>query len=99
MHIAMQAAAGAADGDAPVNSGGTADVDDSDSDGAGERMDRTVAAEQQDRTDNQQQNQNQQQQQASLSPYVVLGECGKRTQLIVQKMRITVDLQREGGMR
>lgn len=72
MHIAMQAAAGAADGDAPVNSGGTADVDDSDSDGAGERMDRTVAAEQQERTDNQQQ---QQQQQASLSPSVVLGEC------------------------
>lgn len=91
MHIAMQAATGAADGDAPVNSGGTADVDDSDSDGAGERMDRTVAAEQQDRTDNQQQNpqQSQQQnpqqslqqslqQQASLSPSVVLGECGKR---------------------
>lgn len=95
----MQAAAGAADGDAPVNSGGTADVDDSDSDGAGERMDRTGAAEQQDRTDNQQQNQNRQQpQQASLSPSVVLGECGKRTQLIMQKMRITVDLQREAGM-
>lgn len=75
----MQAGTGAADGDASVISGGTADVDDSDSDGAGERMDRTVAAEQQDRSDNQrqnQQNQQHQQQQASLSPSVVLGECG-----------------------
>lgn len=84
----MQAGTGAADGDAPVISGGTADVDDSDSDGAGERMDRTVAAEQQDRSDNQrqnQQNQQQQQQQASLSPSVVLGECGGRKK---KKMRL-----------
>lgn len=69
MHIAMQAAPGAADGDAPVNSDGTADVDDSG--GAGERMDRTVAAEHQDRSD-------QQQQQASLSPSTVLGKCGRK---------------------
>ena len=95
----MQAATGAADGDAPVNSGGTADVDDSDGDGAGERMDRTVAAEQQDGIDNQQHNQQQQQQQqASLSPSVVLGEFGKRIKLIVPKMRITVGFQKEGGM-
>ncbi|XP_056911937.1 anoctamin-8 isoform X1 [Takifugu flavidus] len=67
----MQAAPGAADGDAPVNSGGTADVDDSG--GAGERMDRTVAAEHQDRSDNQQQ------QQASVSPSTVLDKLfGKR---------------------
>lgn len=70
VHIAMQAGPGAADGDAPVNS--SADVDDSG--GAGERMDRTVAAEHQDRGDNQQQ----QQQQASLSPSTVLGECGRK---------------------
>ncbi|KAA8587703.1 hypothetical protein FQN60_016565, partial [Etheostoma spectabile] len=52
----MQAAGtGAADSDAAGNSGGgAADVDDSD--GAGERMERTVPSEQQDRTNNQQQN-------------------------------------------
>lgn len=63
----MQAVPGAADGDPPVSS--TADV--YDSDGAGERMDRTVAAEQQDRSDSQQQ---QQQQQTSSSPSTVLGK-------------------------
>uniref|UniRef100_UPI0037E830EC anoctamin-8 isoform X2 n=1 Tax=Semicossyphus pulcher TaxID=241346 RepID=UPI0037E830EC len=71
----MQAAGtGAADTDAAVNSSSsssTADVDDSD--GAGERMERTVPIEQQDRTNNQQQ------QQTSLSPSGVLDKLfGKR---------------------
>lgn len=80
MHTAMQAtSSGAADTDATVHSsgGGSADVDGSD--GAGERMERTVAAEQQDRSGNQQPLQplqpQQQQQQTSLSPSAVLGEC------------------------
>ncbi|KAK5859752.1 hypothetical protein PBY51_021283 [Eleginops maclovinus] len=61
----MQAVDGeAADTDATVNSSNTADVDDSD--GAGERMERTVPTEQQDRTNNQQQ------QQTALSPSGVL---------------------------
>lgn len=67
--------AGASDTDATVNSGNnssTADVDDSD--GAGERMERTVPSEQQDRTSNQQQ----QQQQTSSTPSGVLGECPRR---------------------
>ncbi|XP_059200573.1 anoctamin-8-like isoform X2 [Centropristis striata] len=75
----MQAAGtGAADTDATVNSSSssssssTADVDDSD--GAGERMERTVPSEQQDRTNNQQQ-----QQRTSLSPSGVLDKLfGKR---------------------
>ncbi|XP_070829713.1 anoctamin-8 isoform X3 [Chaetodon trifascialis] len=69
----MQAAGnGAADTDATVNSSSsTADVDDSD--GAGERMERTVPSEQQDRTNNHQQ------QQTSLSPSGVLDKLfGKR---------------------
>ncbi|XP_033506682.2 anoctamin-8 [Epinephelus lanceolatus] len=74
----MQAAGtGAADTDATVNgsSSSTADVDDSD--GAGERMERTVPSEQQDRTNNQQQQQ--QQQKTSLSPSGVLDKLfGKR---------------------
>lgn len=67
MHTTMQAAGtGAADTDATVNSSGsTADVDDSD--GAGERMERTVPGEQQDRTNHHQQ------QQTSSSPSGVLG--------------------------
>ncbi|XP_036940351.1 anoctamin-8-like isoform X3 [Acanthopagrus latus] len=79
----MQAAAsGAADSDATVNSSSssssTADVDDSD--GAGERMERTVPSDQQDRTSNQHQQQQQQEQQtSSLSPSAVLDKLfGKR---------------------
>ncbi|XP_060900316.1 anoctamin-8-like isoform X3 [Labrus mixtus] len=78
----MQAAGkGAADTDAAVHSSssGAADVDDSD--GAGERMERTVPSEQQDRTNNQQQLQQQQQQQqhTSLTPSGVLDKLfGKR---------------------
>lgn len=77
MHTTMQAAAsGAADTDATVNSSSsssTADVDDSD--GAGERMERTVPSDQQDRTNNQHQLQ---QQTSSLSPSAVLGECREK---------------------
>lgn len=59
LDAAMQAAgAGAADSDAPVNSCGTAGVDGSD--GAGERMERTVPSEQQ---------------QTSSPSSGVLGEC------------------------
>uniref|UniRef100_A0A3Q3FDI1 Anoctamin n=1 Tax=Labrus bergylta TaxID=56723 RepID=A0A3Q3FDI1_9LABR len=76
----MQAAGkGAADTDAAVHSSssGAADVDDSD--GAGERMERTVPSEQQDRTNNQQQLQQQQQQHTSLTPSGVLDKLfGKR---------------------
>ncbi|XP_051258447.1 anoctamin-8-like isoform X5 [Dicentrarchus labrax] len=75
-HTSMQAAGtGATDTDATVNSSSsTADVDGSD--GAGERMERTVPSEQQDRTDNQQQ---QQQKKTSLSPSSVLDKLfGKR---------------------
>ncbi|KAF3858481.1 hypothetical protein F7725_011682, partial [Dissostichus mawsoni] len=54
VHYTMQAVDDeAADTDATVNSSSTADIDDSD--GASERMERTVPAEQQDRTNNQQQ--------------------------------------------
>lgn len=87
----MQAAGtGAADTDATVNgsSSSTADVDDSD--GAGERMERTVPSEQQDRTNNQQQ---QQQQKTSLSPSGVLGECHRKTVRI-----LTVSRERAAGM-
>ncbi|XP_034558117.1 anoctamin-8 isoform X2 [Notolabrus celidotus] len=75
----MQAAStGAADTDAAVNSSSsssTADIDDSD--GAGERMERTVPSEQQDRTNNLQQLQ--QQQPTSLTPSGVLDKLfGKR---------------------
>ncbi|XP_065809966.1 anoctamin-8 isoform X4 [Labrus bergylta] len=79
-HTTMQAAGkGAADTDAAVHSSssGAADVDDSD--GAGERMERTVPSEQQDRTNNQQQLQQQQQQHTSLTPSGVLDKLfGKR---------------------
>ncbi|XP_026230983.1 anoctamin-8 isoform X2 [Anabas testudineus] len=72
----MQAAGtGGSDSDATVNSGNkssSADVDDSD--GAGERMERTVPSQQQDRTNNQQQ-----QQQTSSAPSGVLDKLfGKR---------------------
>lgn len=69
----MQAATGAADSDATVNSCSGVD----DSDGAGERMDRTVPTEQQDKTNNHHHHQHhqQQQQQASLSPSTMLGKC------------------------
>lgn len=80
MRTAMQAtSSGAADTDATVHSsggGGSGSADVDGSDGAGERMERTVAAEQQDRSGNQQPLQpQQQQQQTSLSPSAVLGEC------------------------
>ncbi|XP_022056387.1 anoctamin-8 isoform X3 [Acanthochromis polyacanthus] len=65
----MQAAA---DSDAPVNSGSSSTADVDDRDGAGERMERTVASEQQDRT-------NSQQQQTSSTPSGVLDKLfGKR---------------------
>nr|XP_046264637.1 anoctamin-8 isoform X2 [Scatophagus argus] len=72
------AGTGAADTDTTVNSSSsTADVDDSD--GAGERMERTAPSEQQDRTNNHHQQQQQQQQQTSLSPSGVLDKLfGKR---------------------
>lgn len=74
------AGTGAADTDATVNSSSssssTADVDHGD--GAGERMERTVPSEQQDRTNNQQQ------QQTPLTPSGVLGEChGKNCKMCV----------------
>ncbi|XP_028284318.1 anoctamin-8 isoform X2 [Parambassis ranga] len=61
----MQAAgtAAAADPDAAVNSSGSGTADVDDRDGAGERMERTVPSEQQDRTNNPQQQQHHQQEQ------------------------------------